>query len=131
MAFLGRKPMRFIEWLKVKLGIIPTYPKPDPLIDKIMLRFGWVRYAELEDLRYRFGCFLDLATGGRMSKTTYTVLEMGDCVEDYIEDRIKQSAALIEDDYKEGGSLTGFDAFSEEDHYDNPIEGINEESGAS
>jgi Zn-dependent peptidase ImmA (M78 family) len=35
---------------------------------------------------------------------------------------MEQAAALVEGDYKEGGSLTGFDALSEEDHRDTPVE---------
>jgi hypothetical protein len=33
-----------------------------------------------------------------------------------------QAAALVEGEYKEGGSLTGFNALSEKDHRDPPVE---------
>jgi hypothetical protein len=35
---------------------------------------------------------------------------------------MEQAATLLEGDYREGGSLTGFDALSEEDHRDAPVE---------
>jgi Zn-dependent peptidase ImmA (M78 family) len=35
---------------------------------------------------------------------------------------MEQAATLIESEYQEGGSLTGFDALSEEDHRDTPVE---------
>lgn len=35
---------------------------------------------------------------------------------------MEQAAALVEGEYKEGGSLTGFDALSEEDHRDKPVD---------
>ncbi len=35
---------------------------------------------------------------------------------------MEQAAALVEGDYREGGSLTGFEALSEEDHRDKPVD---------
>ncbi|HNR99357.1 MAG TPA: ImmA/IrrE family metallo-endopeptidase [Planctomycetota bacterium] len=35
---------------------------------------------------------------------------------------LKQAAELVEGEYQKGGSLTGFDALSEEDHRDKPVE---------
>ena len=35
---------------------------------------------------------------------------------------MEQAATLLEGDCREGGSLTGFDALSEEDHRDAPVE---------
>ncbi len=35
---------------------------------------------------------------------------------------MEQAAALVENEYQEGGSLTGFEALSEKDHRDTPVE---------
>jgi len=34
---------------------------------------------------------------------------------------MEQAATLLEGDYQEGGSMTGFDALSEEDYFDKPV----------
>jgi Zn-dependent peptidase ImmA (M78 family) len=56
-------------------------------------------------------------TPGSMDARTLLKLPKGE------RDRLmEQAATLVEGEYKEGGSLTGFDALSEEDHRDTPVE---------
>ena len=38
---------------------------------------------DLEEIEYRFGCFLCEMTGSRMSKTNYTMEAMVSCANDY------------------------------------------------
>jgi len=55
--------------------------------------------AAFDDMDYRFGCLLDHATGGRMSKTNYTKEVMYSGVNEYVRQCIDDEKSDIIDEF--------------------------------